>query len=281
MKLSVNTGIYLGFLNEEEALISIKKAGFDAYDCSFCDCDSTYPIYQDDYIEHYKKLRKFADELGLVCNQTHSPFPTYRVGNEEYNEHIKMMLIRSIEVTKILGAEICIVHPWNDFSPEQNAELVYLPLVETLKKHGVKAAVENMWNFSLGNDHVVPAACSTADNFIAHMKLLPKEHFVACLDLGHASLFGDTAKMIKDLGPYIKALHVHDTDLRRDLHTVPYFGNMNWDSICLALKQINYSGDFSFEVGSVMRRLPTAKLKQSCLNLMHDIGRELIKKIEE
>lgn len=281
MKLSVNTGLYREFLTEEQAIVSIKEAGFDSYDCSFCDQDSTYPIYQDDYIEHYTKLRKFADSIGISCNQTHSPFPTYRVGDDEYNQNIRKMIIRTIEVTKILGAEICIVHPWNDFTPEQNAELVYLPLVDVLKKHGVKVAVENMWNFSYGCDHVVPAACSTADNFIAHMKLLPKEHFVACLDLGHASLFGDTAKMIKDLGPYIKALHVHDTDLRRDLHTIPYFGYIDWDSICDALKQINYSGDFTFEVGSAMPKLPTAKLKQSCLNLMHDIGRELIKKIEE
>lgn len=281
MKLSINSGILRSCLNDEQIIETLKRIGFDCYDYSFHEAGEELPLYKDDYIDYYKKLRAHADSLGITCNQTHAPFPTYKVGDGEYNERIKKLLIRSIEVTEILGGKICIIHPWNYFSPEENAELIYLPLVEHLQRCNVKAGVENMWNYSADRDHVIPAACSTMENFIANLKLLPQEHFVACLDLGHASLFGDTAKAIKDLGAYIKALHVHDTDLRRDSHTSPYFGKMDWDSICKALKDINYNGEFTFEVHSPVTTLPTLKLKLKCLELIHDIGRELIKKIEE
>lgn len=281
MILSVNSGILGGCLNDEQIVSVLKQSGFDGYDYSFHDASDNSPLYGDDYKQYYKNLRAHADSVGIVCNQTHAHYPTYKVDNGKYNESIKKILIRAIEATAILGAEFCVIHPWNDFSPEQNAELIFLPLVEHLKKHNVKAAVENMWNYSVGRDHVVPAACSTKENFIAHMQLLPKEHFVACLDLGHASLFGDTAKAIRELADYVKILHVHDTDLRRDSHTIPYFGQMDWDSICKALKDINYDGSFTMEVLNPIKKLPTLSLKQKGLELMSEIGRELIKKIEE
>lgn len=87
--------------------------------------------------------------------------------------------------------------------------------------------------------------------------------------------------MVRALGhDRLGALHVHDTDLIRDLHTLPYMGKQNWNEICRALGQIKYEGVFTYEAECFLRPydddfLPTA------LKFMHDTGRMLIKKIEK
>ncbi len=72
--------------SEKEALRLVAGAGFEAYDLSLFQLakydysvgdvvDRGHPMGGDRAIAYIGELRKYADELGLVCNQSHAPFP--------------------------------------------------------------------------------------------------------------------------------------------------------------------------------------------------------------
>ena len=74
----------------------------------------------------------------------------------------------------------------------------------------------------------------------------------------------------------LKCLHVHDTDYRSDLHTLPWCGRLPWQEIMAALGEIGYTGDLTFEADNFIAHTPKT-LIPSALRYMHDVGRELIR----
>ena len=101
---------------------------------------SNHPLQSIYYADFAKKLRKIGEDCGIVCNQSHAPFPVRCADIRSY-------LKRAIECTAIAGGEICVIHPDNDKSPEENAEM-YFELLPFAKEHNVKIATENMWNWN-------------------------------------------------------------------------------------------------------------------------------------
>ena len=141
----------------EESLKLIKEAGFDTYDLSMMREDKFFT--SDNYLENAKKLKEYATSLGLVCNQTHSIFPVYH-HSIDLKETQKRILYtkRRLEISKMLGAKNCVVHPMNVFSEEQNAEF-FKDLLPLAHKLDINIATENMWNLEDG--HASFAACSS------------------------------------------------------------------------------------------------------------------------
>ena len=85
------------------------------------------------------------------------------------------------------------------------------------------------------------------------------------------------AAFIRKLGAKrLKALHVHDVDGIFDTYTLPYQGIVNWDKVTVALKEIGYEGDFTFEAGVFLSNV-SAPLRLSGARFMVDTGRYLIK----
>lgn len=256
----------------------LKDAGFDGYDLALF---ATMPVkgtlfHGPDYALHAKRLRAEADKIGLFCNQTHAPFFGYCTEGMTRAEY-EAMLPRALEITAILGGKVCVVHPEREWTPEENAEKLFLPLLPYAKKYGVPVALENLWFFRDGK--FVPCACSTAESYLRHLALLDERYFCACLDVGHATLLHDYTspeELIRALGGRLRALHVHDNDGRDDAHLMPYCGDTDWDKVTAALKEIGYSGDFTFEVSGDRFPVPLAP---SSAALLHDIGRYLISKI--
>lgn len=278
MLLSTPTGALQCAFGFHEALRILKEIGFDAYDATLTSIPSENFVFgKSDYLEKARDLRSFADSIGICCNQSHAPFPLHKRADEHWNTHILEWCVRAMEITSVLGGEICVVHPYNNWTPKENAERVYAPLLPYCKKYGVKVAVENMWNWPQGVPMAVPCACSLPENFKAHMDLLDPEWFVACLDIGHAEMFPSqtsAAEMIHTLGDRLQSIHVHDNDCWHDDHTFPFMGKIDWDSVCEALKQTGYRGDFTFEADTPVRKFPD-ELKQDALTLLYKIGRNL------
>lgn len=272
------------FYSIEEVLTMIKNAGFDAYDVTMCEMYKKTSIFSgEDYLEKAKEIRKVADRLGLVCNQSHAPYPLHRDNDEDFNANILGWVIKSLEVSSILGVKICVVHPHNDWTPEENKLYVYDKLLPYCKKFNVKVATENMWNWEADINLVTPCACSYPDNFNAHLDCLDKDWFCACLDVGHAQMFGkrtNALELMHALGGKIQALHIHDNDQFSDLHTFPFNGLTDWDNIIQGLKDINYSGDFTFETYSFVRNCPP-EVKPEALNLLGAIGRYFVNRIQD
>ena len=291
MYISTEINSFSAYGENEKILSLLKEAGFDAYDFSmFYGSRADEWLSLDDYIERAKAFRAYADGIGMVCNQAHAPFPTatndkfprFHFTTEEYNAWAHKKIERAIEVAGILGAKIIVVHPWNYYTPEENVRL-YRSFEGTARKAGVKIGVENMWNWESGAPTASPAACSHHVDFKTHLSLLPKDVFVACLDIGHAEMAGlDTSavEMIETLNEDLQALHIHDNDLAHDSHMLPYTAKVDFEKIIAVLKKIGYKGDVTMEADTYIKRFPLALYPQGA-RLMAEIADYIRKKLLE
>ena len=253
MKTSTEINSIAKIVGEEKAIEYIAKAGFGAWDFSMfkmCKYDwqkrvlleNDHPLAGNDYLKFARRLRQVGLDNGIECNQSHAPFPTRA-------PEIRACYKRAIECTAEAGGKICIIHPDNDKSAEENAEM-YFELLPFAKEHGVKIATENMWNWNDELNQAAPAACSHHDDFVKHIDLVNDEYFIACLDIGHAEMRGletTAEKMIKALGPRLGALHVHDNDKHNDSHQIPFTMQIDFDKMIAALKDVGYKGDMTLE----------------------------------
>lgn len=258
MKISTQTSSAASIVGDEKAVELIAKAGFDAWDFSMftmCDYDwekgvlrpNDHPLAGTDYLAFARRLKQIGLDNGIICNQSHAPFPTKCAAIRSYYK-------RAIECTAEAGGEICIIHPDNDKTAEENAEL-YNELLPFAKDYGVKIATENMWNWNSEKNESSFAACATSEDFVKHIDVVNDDFLVACLDIGHAEMRGSgsgAVNMIHALGHRLQALHIHDNDKWHDNHKIPFSMNIDFAPIVKALKDINYQGYFTLEADNYL-----------------------------
>lgn len=286
MKISTETYSASRHVGNEKAIEYIAKAGFDAFDFSMFDLTridwgtnevalSDSPILGNDYIKYIRALKKIADDNGIYCNQTHSVFPTQ-------NAVIAKYVKRTIECTAELGGKICVVHPLS-MSPVEDNVVYYNELLPFAKEYGVKIATENMWAWNNDLHHATPAACSPHGEFLRLLEEVNDDYLVACLDIGHAEMRGvetTAVDMIKTLGKHLQALHIHDNDLLHDKHLLPFSGDVDFDAVVKALKDINYSGYFTLEADAHLRECSEDNVFEG-LKEMRNAARKLADMFEE
>ena len=285
MKSSTEIWSSASVVGEKKAIELIAKAGFDAWDFSMFEMaridwstykiiDKPHPLNQANYASFARELRKIGEDNGIHCNQSHAPFPSLVSGMKDY-------LKRAIECTAIAGGEICIIHPDNNQSAEQNAEF-YFELLPFAKEHGVKIATENMWNWKKDAPTACAAACSHHDDFVKHIKTVNDPYLVACLDIGHAEMAGlDTSakQMIYALGDALQALHIHDNDKVGDSHQIPFSMNIPWDEVAKALKGANYQGYLTLESDRYVSSTG-AKTEEETFKALCDLNKA-VKRLDE
>ena len=264
----------------------ICEAGFDALDYSmFRMQEDDYILNQPSYLEHVLEVKKIAESYGKYFNQAHAPFPSFKVGEDTYNTVILEKIKRSIEIAGTLGAKNIVIHPtYYGKDSRRNLELnaeFYNNLIPLCKEYNIKIACENMFGRDRRRHCIIPNICSVGEEFRAMMDMLDPKYFTACVDIGHAGLVGTTApEMLRTLGhDYVGCLHVHDNDYLEDRHCPPYFFDLDWEEITQALADIDYKGDFTFESDDFLVNFPD-EVFPAAYKLLHDIGRSLIKKIE-
>ncbi len=260
MKTSTEIASASKIVGEEKAIELIARAGFDAWDFSIFLMHNynfgtkkldkaEHPLMHRSAIRFAKKLKSVGLDNGIVCNQSHAPFPICF-------DYIRDSLKRAIECTYYAGGKICVIHPNNDMLPEENAE-IFNELLPFAKSCGVKIALENMWNWRYLTRLPDFAACSTPDDFVAHLNAINDDFAVACLDIGHAeisSLKTSAVDMIYALKDKLLTLHISDTNKIRDLHQIPFSGKIDYLPILKALKDIGYKGEyFTLEVKSYLK----------------------------
>ena len=259
MKTSTEIASIAKFVGEERAVEYVAKAGFEAWDFSmFVMCkydrqakrllDNDHPLAGKDYLKFARKLRQIGLDNGIECNQSHAPFPTYI---PEIRAHYE----RAIECTAEAGGKICIIHPDNFKSAEENAE-IYHELLPFAKSCGVKIATENMFNWDKERDCACFAACATPQSFVDHLNAVNDPFLVACLDIGHAeitSLNTSARDMIHALKGNLQALHIHDNNKLWDQHQIPFSGKIDFCEVVKALKEIGYNGYLTLEADAHLR----------------------------
>ena len=274
----------------EKATEILKSAGFDAIDMSLGTLEKPDSVFWgDSYKQTALALRDHAKSLGMTFNQSHAPFHFNWANNpNEYEDRFFPAMIRSLEVSALLGCNQAIVHPIHHQEyighEEEQFELnmkFYRDLLPYAKEFGVKIALENMWQNEIKRKHPGFDVCSLASEFVRYIDTLDDDYFTACLDLGHSGMVGEEAQdAIRILGhDRLGALHVHDNNYCVDQHTLPFLGKMDFEEIMKALAEIDYKGEFTYEAGKFYIGMPDAML-QPALKFMADMGRYLIDRYE-
>ena len=284
MKISMQTCPLEERLGHAAAIRRICEAGFSAIDYTMY--DSSQPIFTSARGQMIREMKEIADSFGVVFNQAHSTNPSQRYGDEEFNRRQRNAVMASIEVAAELGAAQIVIHPIHvpDVSREVQREInfdFYSEVLERARAVGIRIAIENMWARHRDNPaRLVPNVCSVGEELLEYVDMMESDYVTACLDIGHAGLVGERADgMIRTLGKRLGAIHIHDNDIISDLHTLPFMGKVNFDEVCRALREVEYSGDLTFEVYHSLRKIPT-ELYPATLKYILEIGNYLKRKIQ-
>ena len=277
-----------------------RHAGIDGIDFSFCAFNKNqgyeenfYKRSMDDLKTVFSRFKDALDRNGLVVNQTHAPFPTYKFGEgqEDYNAYMVEAIHKCIELTAFLGGKYVIVHPAHapctvlaDEQKKVNMEF-YPQFIETAKQFGVKICLENMWGRRGGaGTCIFDSACADpreACEYIDELNAIAGEEiFAFCFDVGHANLCGKHMQnTIRTLGHRLQALHIHDTNKIDDIHTMPYSFCVpggapvtDWQGVLEGLGDIGYQGFINFESQIAFRQFPEPTHPALC-GLFAAIGR--------
>lgn len=270
----INTGAPCKLKDTYEALNYIKKAGFKAFDLTMFWESAVESIgVSPNYKKIAKKLKDYADNLGLVCRQSHAYF-TIGATPDLIEKRFKI-ISQDIKVSKLMGAKICVIHPIWELSLDENVRFIkrLIPLIHELN---IKLAVENVWGVK---DNKPAVMCSsTAPKLKQLLSKINDDLIGACVDVGHAEMVNlstSAVDLIKTLKDKVFTLHLHDNDKCHDLHQIPYTGSIDFDSILKALKDINYQGDIVFEVEECFRKMPKETYPE-LLKLIKSIGEHFI-----
>ena len=293
MKLTMNASPVKGKYRYDEFFDIVSAAGFDAVDFMLNDLVFDQSEMQlADPAEYCEAVKKAANERGLTVEQTHAPFQFKNWDDAEHFESVIFpRIVRSLEMSALMGAKISVVHPLHHRTYKGNEEEIfqlnmdfYKRLIPYCKEYGVKVGIENMWQRDALRKCIVMDTCNTSEELIRYIDTLDSEYMVACLDLGHVGLAlrdDEAQDMIRALGhDRLKALHVHDNNYQSDGHLLPYFGKMNWVEITQALADIRYDGSMTYEVGADLLTTIDDGFTPIAAKFMADIGRHLINEIE-
>ncbi len=285
MLLSTTTDILSTRFGFTEAVRILKENGFDCVDCGlFKMTKPDNPYCLDGWRDVAEANRKYCDEHGVVVNQSHAPF-NFRWKDEETRKNFAMPMVeRAIEISGILGVKNCIVHPLHWFEYKGHEEEIYKinieyykGLIPVARNAGVRVCIENMWQNEVKRKCIGDDVGSRATELAAYIDELDSEWIGACLDVGHSCLTGEEPyDAIRTLGrDRLKALHIHDNDYTADRHLIPFLGKIEWPLVMQALKDIGYTGVFTFEADNFLVRFPDDYIAKAS-KFMEQTGRYLL-----
>lgn len=277
---------------DEESIRRMANAGFDAVDYTFNEMVSPDCVWNTGGFHDYAlRLRTVAQQSGIVFNQAHAPFLFDWESiwqTDRFDAWLLPTMERAFCCASLLGVEQMVVHPIHHIRYYNNEKLLwewnlgyYRTLLPIAKRYGVAIALENMWQTDPLRHCGDRDVFSQPKEFCAFLDALHDPFAVACVDVGHAGLAGeDPAVLLRSLSSRVKALHIHDNQHHIDDHTLPYLGKLDWDSITRVLGEINYRGDFTFEVTSFLTPFDDG-LVDSALRFQVEVGRHLMQKVEQ
>jgi len=212
-------------------------------------------IHGDDF-ESMKRVRRIANETGLLYETSHSRIPgckeLWRAG--EGGEAYVQLLKRNIDNCMRLEIPILVVHCQPEYQTEPDMELGlgYLEqVVRYAETAGVKIAFENI-------DH---PQCLLKT--LAHFK---DSHVGFCFDAGHEACRGYGYEFLPLVGDRLICTHIHDNDMVDDLHLIPFDGKIDWQRVCRQLKDCKYEGPLTLEIryGKFYEKVPEPEFMKKC-----------------
>jgi sugar phosphate isomerase/epimerase len=205
--------------------------------------------------EDVRLVAESARRLGLRIVSIHAPFTLSQPGTpDERMTAWRELMGKSFEHADYLGCRQIVVHPvtaGTDDSDSQYRDIVartedsLVKLAGLAEGYGLRLAVENMpghrnrrYGRSVGELHefVVRSGCSNLG---------------LCMDTGHVIFNnGDVVREFTACADRVFSIHLNDNiwGMHMDLHLVPGFGSVDWESFHSALAEEKYSGMIVLEL---------------------------------
>lgn len=233
----------------------VKEHGFSCIDFSLEEKDSPiYTLSPEESDAFMQNERKMIAEAGLIVSQAHAPFNLFDYTLDEERKQSLVIQKRAVRACAALGCKHLVVHPitpcgiWcrgNKYA-EKTWEMnfaYYRELLEVAKEYDVILCFENMpWN---------EGSLSRPADILEFVEKMNDDNFKICLDTGHANLHKETnmRQAILSLKDHLRVLHVHDNECGVDTHQWPGYGSIDWKELVQTLREIQFDGVFSLEVG--------------------------------
>lgn len=192
------------------------------------------------------KFKKYAEEFGVTFPQGHLLLSADIVDSDELE--IVDTLKRWLDLFLAVGVKAAVLHPGGFKSrregvPNEKIRTRQAQVLRQLTKH-----IENTDMFiCLENMSKIEAF---AEDLIDIIETTGEGNLGICLDTGHLNIAkGDQEEFIKKSREYLLALHIADNEGTSDQHMMPYGkGNVDWDKVVGALKEIEYDGLWNLEI---------------------------------
>lgn len=235
----------------EQNCASAAKAGFKEVSVIF----AWFPdMSEADWDRETDKIGQILNKYGLWCSQSHPYFYDLRVSSEKIDEKHEFRMKQAVRASAKLGAEWCVFHPrtsiTSGFSTKQAFEdnkRAISTYLEVAKKYGTGIAIENLSIFSEFVPMILTYSCVTED-LIELCDSFKDKSVGICWDTGHANLMPyDQADRIRMVGERIKCTHIHNNFGIRDTHLTPDQGNIPWEKVMHAFKEVGYNGPLTLE----------------------------------
>jgi len=190
-------------------------------------------------------VKVLLNSLHLKVHSLHAPFSEVNIASldEQERENSLDLIKKSMESCSELEGEIVIVHPCSTETSGNNQS--YLKAKNKTEKLGIKIAVENLPNiggWGFGTD------VSQLSELVSELN---NPRLGLCLDTGHAFVGRenvDLSKAVFACGKKLIALHIQDSDGKRDRHWLPGQGIINWAQFMKDLASIDYQGVLTLEI---------------------------------
>ncbi len=203
-------------------------------------------------------LLKASEALEMPLEQSHAPYNRYaKRPLEEY----KVLMDRAFEAAIRMGNKQIVVHGDDYRVPKDGtynaaaamAEMYefWAPYVEKATKNGVGVAIETVFEDNRAKDAPPNRFTSRLDELIGLIDRFDNPLVTCCWDSGHARLAFTRAGMpdaMRALGARITCTHIHDNYYNRDLHVLPFQGDIDWREQMATLKEIGYKGNLTYEL---------------------------------
>jgi len=116
------------------------------------------------------------------------------------------------------------------------------------------------------------------DTFFEVFKQIDDPYLKFCWDVGHSHFASNDFDFSKIYGNKLVALHLHDNDGTRDMHTLNKYGSNNWHEIAKSLAKLEKDINLDYEILMVYRQNETPS---EVLNETFSQACQLEKMIEE
>ena len=235
MKTGMNLLLWTGHVTEEHfgLMKDIKEAGFDGVEI---------PVF-DTTVDHYKKVRKELDNLGLRCTTVTivSPDANPISPDAKIRQAAVDLLRRAIDCNQALGAEN-MVGPFHSplavFSGTGPTADEQKRAVEVLRRAAEEAETNDV---TLCIEYLNRFECyflTTAADAKKLVEQVNHPHFRTMYDTFHANIEEKSpGPAVARLGDKLAHVHISESD-----RGTPGTGMVHWDESFRALRQAKYDG---------------------------------------